>query len=648
MTFVPANRLAGIVLVALTILAATVMAYIQGLSGPFLFDDHVHITQNRWVQIDSLAWTDLTRAWHSSYSSFPSDRPLAQLSFGVNHALSGLDAFAFKATNLALHLLCGMAVFWISRLAMRLVSPGRDSEGLATGVALFAAAFWLLHPIHVSTVLYTVQRMAQFSTLASLLALGCYLVARRRIANGQSGLGLLLAVPAIAAVGFLGKENTVLVPVYLLVAELTLLRGLGSAPQPRLVQAARLLYIALPLFAALVYLITHPGILNYGTRPFTLEERLLTEARVLWLYARWLLVPDLSAFGLFHDAIPLSRGLFEPATTIVAIVAHLLTLSVAWWWRGRRPLLAFAILLFYAAHLLESTVFPLEPVFEHRNYLASVGPLLILAYAIVAGAARLGRSRAALIVGLALLAAYGTVTATRVMTWTSYERFVLDGVTRHPDSPRYNFLAGKVLIGILNRGGAPRAEIADAARDFLEAGLAAEPGCANCRFGLMILDMHLERTPPDAVVQALEDALRHGRVDATTVAVSHFSFLVEWQRAGNSTLPNETLERLFDAALANRGWNRTGRAGVHAAYATYFETVAQDLEKALYHAEAAARAWPDQWAYHVTRARLLDELDRGDAAAAALADAESTSANQDQLDVVQAMRRQLGTAGGQR
>jgi protein O-mannosyl-transferase len=643
----PYRRRAAFAVFTSIVLAATILIYAKGLSGPFLFDDTIHITQNRWVHIDSLAWADLSQAWHSSFLSFPSDRPLAQLSFGVNHALSGLDSFAFKATNLAFHLLCGIAVFWVTRLVMRLVPPGRDNERLATGVALLAAAFWLLHPIHVSTVLYTVQRMAQLSTLASLLALGCYLLARRRIAEGQSGLGLLLAVPAIAAVGFLGKENTVLVPVYLLVAELTVLRGLGAGTTPRLVHAARVLYIALPLMAALAYLATHPWLLNHGGRPFTLEERLLTEARVLWLYLRWLLVPDVSAFALFHDGIPLSRGLLEPVTTALAVAAHVFTLAAAWWWRRRWPLLAFGVLFFYAAHLLESTVFPLEPVFEHRNYLASMGPLLLLAYAIVAGAAQLGRSRAALFVGLALLVAYGTVTAARVTTWTSYERFVLDGVTRHPDSARYNFLAGKLLIGMLNQAGAEREEIALAARDFLGAGLAANPACANCRFGLLILDMHLEQTPSDAAVQELEDALRYGRVDATTVAVSHFSFLVEWQRAGNSALPDAALERLFDAALANKGWNRTGRAGVHAAYAAYFESVAQDLEKALYHAEAAARAWPDQWAYHVARARLLDRLKRSDEAVAALTAAESASANQEQWDAVQDLRRQFGTASRQ-
>ena len=46
----------------LAVSAATALLYQSGLSGPFLFDDHVHITQNRWVHIDSLDWADLAQA----------------------------------------------------------------------------------------------------------------------------------------------------------------------------------------------------------------------------------------------------------------------------------------------------------------------------------------------------------------------------------------------------------------------------------------------------------------------------------------------------------------------------------------------------------------------------------------------------------
>ena len=41
--------------------------------------------------------------------------------------------------------------------------------------------------------------------------------------------------------------------------------------------------------------------------------------------------------------------------------------------RRQRPLVALGIAWFFAAQLLTATVVPLELVFEHRNYFASLG-----------------------------------------------------------------------------------------------------------------------------------------------------------------------------------------------------------------------------------------------------------------------------------
>jgi hypothetical protein len=56
----------------------------------------------------------------------------------------------------------------------------------------------------------------------------------------------------------------------------------------------------------------------------------------------------------------------------------LLILSILW--RKRFPIVAFAVLWFLVGHSLESTVFPLEIIHEHRNYLPALGPLLALTY----------------------------------------------------------------------------------------------------------------------------------------------------------------------------------------------------------------------------------------------------------------------------
>ena len=505
---------------------ATAIIYANSLNGPFLFDDSIHITQNRWVKIDSLDWANLSRAWNSSFSAFPSDRPFAQLSFGINHALAGLDPWAFKVTNLAIHLLTGVMVFLFTRLAYRAASgaPANDPQGRLLAVAV--AAVWLLHPLHVSTVLYTVQRMAQLSSLAMLAGLICYVLGRLRIAEGRPGLGWMLAAAPIGAVGFLAKENAVLLPLLLLATELTLLNRVSTGNSRGKVRLVWLFYIALPLLAGLAYLLTHPGLMGYEGRPFTLEERVLTQPRVLWLYLKWLLIPDISQMGLFHDDLQLSAGLLDPPTTLLGIVGLIGLLLAALVLRHRAPLFSFAVLFFLANHALESTVLPLEMLFEHRNYLAAVGPLLFLVYLVTIASSQMNVRPLAMALGGLLLVSYTAATLVRTNQWSGYQEFVLSSAENHPSSPRSNFMAAQVMITALSTAGGNAAELADTARSFLNRGLKADPRCINCLFGLVVLDLHLNVPPDPAVISRLSEALRTGHVGPTQVSVSQFSFLV--------------------------------------------------------------------------------------------------------------------------
>ena len=596
--------------VILLALAATIFVYAAGLDGPFLFDDHIHITQNQWVKIESLAWSDLVRAWNSSFSAFPANRPLAQLTFGINHALSGLDPWAFKTTNLLIHLATGVFVFVFSRLVLRAVSGGTDDSTWQVICAATVAAAWLLHPLHVSTVLYTVQRMAQLSTLSLLVALSCYFWGRIRIAEGRSGIAWILAAAPVAMLGFLGKENAALLPLLLLVSELTVLRTVSASNQRILIRTVWILFIVFPILASLVYFALHPGYFNYDGRDFTLEERALTQTRVLWLYLQWLFIPDISAFGLFHDDIQLSNSLTDPPSTLISLIALLVALMAAILLRRKAPIFAFAVLFYLASHALESSVFPLEPIFEHRNYLASIGPLLLLGYLITIASERLKVRGLALVVGALLLIAYGFVNHIRIDNWASYNSFILSSVENHPASPRANFLAGQLVISAIANSDSGKDELAISGRKFLQRGIELDPRCINCMFGLIVLDLHLEKRPDLDLIEQLKTALRSGHVGAMKVSVSQFSHLVRWQRSGDSSLPNHELEAIFDAALENPAWTNTGRAGIEAAYREYWHHVAKDLPRALQHGNAAVRAWPSQWSYQFAVAKLLQKLDR--------------------------------------
>ena len=118
---------------------------------------------------------------------------------------------AFKAVNLALHLACGVVLFALTRALAGL----RVDARAARTAALLACALWLLSPLLVSTVLYTVQRMAQLATLFSLAGLLCYVHGRRRGSRAAVAAAFGLCWPLAA----LSKENGALLPLLALLVE---------------------------------------------------------------------------------------------------------------------------------------------------------------------------------------------------------------------------------------------------------------------------------------------------------------------------------------------------------------------------------------------------------------------------------------------
>ena len=169
------------------------------------------------------------------------------------------------------------------------------------------------------------------------------------------------------------KENGILLPAYILVLEITLLRGLTKPPLWR-PWCALCLYLPLLILAGFLLFNFNSAVLgSYGSRDFSLTQRLLTETRVLWDYLDKLLMPEPGAYGLFYDGYPLSKTIIDPPQTLLACLSLLALLSFALWARTRAPVFAFGVLWFFTGHVLESTFIGLEIYFEHRNYLPSAG-----------------------------------------------------------------------------------------------------------------------------------------------------------------------------------------------------------------------------------------------------------------------------------
>lgn len=441
------------------LLLLAVFIYWPGLTGPLLFDDKPALTSNDLVQIDGSVFDEWRTAAVSSNSGMLR-RPVSMLSFAANYVASGnFSPTGVKAVNLAIHCVIAVLLYFFFRAVIDSLRLASDA-GISRLLALTAAGIWLLHPLSVSTVLYAVQRMAQLSALFVVAGLLVFMYYRQRWAATGASVGEVLAaglwLMLLAILAVLSKESGALLPWLVIVLEVCIFRGAWAGlPSPWLRRASWVLLV-LPIALVLLILLLSPDSLigGYVGREFTLEDRLLTQSRVLWRYLGWIVLPNINDMGFQHDDIPLSTSLFSPVTTALALGGWLLFTAAAFALRRCYPLLLLALLFFLVGQSMESTVIPLEMVYEHRNYLPSTLVCLAMAVVLVVPAMRSTRlsvwypiSGAVAILCLLLFV--------RVTAWSDELTLSRTNLAQHPESSRSNYFYANALLRHYRRADEP-------------------------------------------------------------------------------------------------------------------------------------------------------------------------------------------------
>jgi tetratricopeptide (TPR) repeat protein len=419
------------------------LSYCNTLTASWHFDDMQNIVENEKLHLTSLDVDAIVQ----TFFAHPREegrtfRPVTYLSFALNWYIGGDNVVGYHIVNILLH--WGTAVLLYLTTIQLLQTPALKQRPVSTNhfIALLATLLWALNPIQTQAVTYIVQRMAGLSTFFFLAAILCYLLGRR---SGQGNKQLFwfpeTLVCFLLALG--SKENSITLPIVLLMVEWIFFRSLtlNRLTRRHLLVGAGLLCLA----GAAVYLLTNgnpiASITGYDHRSFTLWQRLLTESRIMVFYLTLLFFPAPSRLSLDHD-IALSTSLLQPPTTALSI-AFLFGLTVwALWKHKSLPLVAFAVLFFLLNHLIESTIFPLELIFEHRNYLPSLFLFLPLAVGLV-DFYRSERLRTAPfahhgLAGLAvlLICVLAAATYTRNAVWKTEQSLWEDSLAKAPGQSR--------------------------------------------------------------------------------------------------------------------------------------------------------------------------------------------------------------------
>ncbi|MXW01656.1 MAG: tetratricopeptide repeat protein [Holophagales bacterium] len=292
--------------------------------------------------------------------------PVTYTSFWLEHKLWGFEPLGYHVVNVLLHAVNVLLVWWLLR---RFAVPG----------AWVVAAVFAVHPLHVESVAWTIERK---DVLSGLFYLTSFLAYVRFTDNGRPER-YLLALGLFAA-GLLSKTVVVTLPAALLIWHWW---QRGRISRPDLLRTAPFFAVGLLIAAA--------DTAFYRTREalaldYSFVERILIAGRALWFYAGKLAWPD---------DLAVIYPLWEIRSSDVVgwlCVAGAVAVPVVLWrgrdrW-GRSPL---ACVAFYAATLspalglIDYGYMQFSLVADRFQYLAGIGLLTLVVAALVRAAGRL-------------------------------------------------------------------------------------------------------------------------------------------------------------------------------------------------------------------------------------------------------------------
>ena len=475
----------------LTLLTAALLsigigaAYSNSLSVGFEFDDVYLLTNNPSIR----SLRNIPRFFYDPFTlttvrENADLRPVLQITYALNHAISGLRPWSYHAVNMVLHLVAALLVFRIVR------------DHLWPGPALVPAAaalFFALAPLNSQTLDYMSARSALLCTTLYLAAFWCVLRRRQWPAALLHALALLtkaiaVTLPAvIVAYDFLYRDRARCPTV------------LGYVRDWRRVVRLVLAPVVLDL-AYLLYrrLLLPPWVSETFHQSFTTPWLwFMSEWSAQLYYVRLFLWPD--ALSIDHD-FPYAFSFFQ-ARAWLALCVIVAWIAVALRSAARRPLVAFATLWFFITLAPESSFAPLaEVVNDHRPYIASsLGLSVLLAWLIHEASSRLReRQQPAFVLAcLVLCAVTIPITRHRNWQWQDSVRLWTDAAEKSPGNGRAWMNAGLALMA--------RGQLAEARRHF-ERARASNPGYAYVYMNISVLEAHEGHL--DAALHAADEAVR--------------------------------------------------------------------------------------------------------------------------------------------
>ena len=564
----------------LIIAVITILVYLPGISGGFVYDDFVNFLEN-----DKIVNSDfsLNAAWQAMQSGFagPSGRPIPMLSFYLNYQVGGSTPISYKIFNILIHVLNSILIFFISGYFLRgffLNNSIDRSDKHLTDLAFWIALIWAINPINVTSVLYIVQRMNSMAGLFTLMGILIYCIVRQSpgIKTYQAFIGMILTV-LMGAIAGLCKENGLLLFLFLFIIEIFVFNfRFENIIQKKLIITFHSLVLS-SIFLLFIYLfLINSFAFNYSAREFNLSERILTESRVIWFYISQIIIPQVHLFGLHHDGFEISRSLVTPVTTLISCIGIIAISLLSIISIKKNKIFGFSILFFLTGHIMESTILPLNLVHEHRNYIPSLGLIILFVIFLdtIKGRVKFINHKIIFFLYSMFIA---TVTFYLAFIWGDMERFADKQVQIHTSSANSNYEAAFIYTRIYKDTN-DQAYL-DKATNALGNAVKLDPHSMKSALSLLhVLSMKNE-TPDKGLLDRINFELRNGKIKTEDIIAMRQ--LVFCQLDGACTLEDELINEFFTSILDNPELRGRQRDDALYFYADYLDIKDSNVDYAL-------------------------------------------------------------------
>ncbi|MEW6002269.1 MAG: tetratricopeptide repeat protein [Nitrospirota bacterium] len=444
------------------IVVFVLIAYSNSLNGTWAMDD---IVANRPVAIKDI-------------HDFVGFRKIAYITFIFNQSIAPFSSLNFRLFNILIHVLNTILVYVLAYKTTSRCFPLVRGESKGGGNLAFYAAFisstiFALHPININAVAYIVQRMASLAAFFSILSLLCYISAVES-ANRTKAFLFYVSGGILLVAGIFSKENAVMaIPLILLYDYVFLSRFNNKVFMKKVIVIAGLGITSIGL--ASYFLKLHHAFVDIAKFLLNLNqtitergwtaidiywtplEQVLTEFRVLSRYLFLILIP-LPKFLVFDWwGFPVSRGITEPLTTLLAILTLSSLFLFSLWKIKRYPLFGFAILWYLMAISLESFfAVGSDLYFEHRNYLPLSGLAIGITGQILVSSKGRIKERTLWAIVVVLCIVLGSLTFLRNNVWKDSVTLWGDTLKKVPSNIRAMMSMGNAYLKISELDNAER------------------------------------------------------------------------------------------------------------------------------------------------------------------------------------------------